>query len=81
MHLLVMGLGSSFRDFSIQFSLSDLQPGYYASKKNYGKTVLNEEVPVHEWQQKVKHVEHEGVTFSVRCCVFFIRLKKPREQL
>ena len=34
-------------------------PGYQASEKNYGKTALNEEVPVHEWQQKGKHVMKE----------------------
>ena len=77
MHLLVIGMGSSF-DF--QFPLSDLEPGYYALEKNYGKTVLNEEVPVHEWQQKVKHVMKElNSRFDVD--VYFIRLKKPREQL
>ena len=26
------------------------------NNENYGKTALNEQIPVHEWQQKVKHV-------------------------
>ena len=59
MHLLVMGLGSSFGTTGVQFPSSDLMPGYYkASDKlnneNYGKIVLNEEIRVHKWQQKVK---------------------------
>ena len=28
-------------------------------RKNYGKTVLNEEIAVHKWQQKVNHVMME----------------------
>ena len=65
MHLLVLDLGStcSFRTFGIQFSSSDLMPGYEASEEktmeNRGKLALNEEIPVHEWQRKVKHVMKE----------------------
>ena len=52
-----MDLGSTS---GVQFSLSDLMGGYLASEKlnneNYEKTALNEDIPVHEWQPKVKHV-------------------------
>ena len=30
--------------------------GQKLNNENYGKTVLNEEIPVHKWQRKVKHV-------------------------
>ena len=63
MHLLVMGLGSRFRlpvsSFPrlIQCLVTKLWP-----KKNYGKTALNEEIAVHEWQQQVKHVMKELIS-------------------
>ena len=41
MHLLVLGVGSSFQTFGIQFSSSDLMPGYEASEKK--KLWKNEE--------------------------------------
>ena len=60
MRLLVMGLSSSFGTSGVQFSSSDLMPGYWVSKninnENFGKTALNKEIPVREWWQKVKHV-------------------------
>ena len=60
MHLQVMGLGSSFQTSAIQCSSSDSMSGCKASDKNYRlKTALNEEIAVHEWQQKVKHVMKE----------------------
>ena len=55
MHFLVMGLGSSCQTSGIQFSSSDLM----LWTKKYRKTALNEEIDVHEWQQKVKHVMKE----------------------
>ena len=49
-------------------------------EKQTGKTALNEEIPVHEWQLKVKHVMKE-LNSRLDVDVYFIRLKKPREQL
>ena len=73
MHFLVMSLGSSFPR-PIQCLVTKLR------RKNYGKTALNEEIHVHEWQQKVKHVMKELNTRK-DINVYFIRLKKPTEQL
>ena len=60
MHLLVMGLGSSFQTYSIPFSSSDLCLVTSFGEKTMEKTALNKEMPVHEWQQKVKHVMKES---------------------
>ena len=77
MHILVKGLGSSFQYpvFLVRFNAWLLSFG----EENYGKTALNE-VPVHEWQQKVKHVMKE---FNTQKDIngYFICLKKPREWL
>ena len=48
--------------------------------EKHGKTALNEEIHVHEWQQKVKYVVQELDT-QKDINVYFIRLKKPTEQL
>ena len=37
-------------------------------------------IPVYEWQQKIKHVMKE-LNSRMDINVYFIRLKKPREQL
>ena len=41
------------------------------------KNALNEEIPVHEWQQKVKHVR-KGLKFSVRRYRLFYMLEKAK---
>ena len=41
---------------------------------------MNEEIAVHEWQQKVKDVMKELSSLK-DVNVYFVRLKKPREQL
>ena len=40
--------------------------------------MLNEEIPVHEWQQKVKHVMKE-LNSQLDVDMHFICLKKPRK--
>ena len=50
----MIGLGSSIGTSGVQFSSSDLMPGYKALDKLW-QTALNEEILVHEWQQMVKH--------------------------
>ena len=72
MHFLVMSLGSSFPR-PIQCLVTKLR------RKNYGKTVLNEEIPVHKWQQKVKHVMKE-LNSRQDIDEYFIRLKKPNNR-
>ena len=112
MHLLLMGLGSSFRTFGIynlgQYKMEQLSPFWHqwnggrggpgvpfiVSKivvflvwfnawllsfggKNYEETALNEEIPVHEWQQKAKDVMKE-FNSGKDVNVYFKCLKKPR---
>ena len=59
MHLLVMGLGSSFLTPSISFLVQFNAWSLSFGEKNYGNTALNKEIAANEWQQKVKHAMKE----------------------